>query len=63
MKGTVIYSDSPLIWMELLTLQLLEATRPLQYDKKVTLSDDLLGEEIQQNKQKLHSHLIITNIQ
>jgi hypothetical protein len=31
--------------------------------QKVTLRDDLLGEEIQQNKQKLHSHLIITNIQ
>jgi hypothetical protein len=56
MKSTVIYSDSPLIWMELLPLQLLEATK-LQYDndKKVTLRDDLLGEEIQQNKQTLQS--------
>jgi hypothetical protein len=57
MKGTVIYSDSPLIWMELLPLQLLEATKPLQYDndKNLTLRDDFLGEETQQNKQKLQS--------
>jgi hypothetical protein len=50
--------------MELLPLQLLEATKHLQYDdKKVTLRGDLLGEETQQNKQKLHGFLIIINIQ
>ena len=50
MKGTVIYSDSPLIWRELLPLQLLEPTKPLQYDdKNMTLRDDFLGKEIQQN--------------
>jgi len=45
--------------------QLLEATKLLKYDndKKVTLRDDLLGEETQKNKKKLHSHLIIINIQ
>ena len=57
MNGTVIYSDSPLIRMEFLPLQLLEATKPLQNDndKKVTLRDDLLGDEVQWNKQKLQS--------